>query len=66
METAVSLFRLSALGLQRENSHGGGLTGGLPIRIIDRLKAHLGRSQAVRHRVLIPAFLGSIPSAPAK
>src|SRR5580765_8282660 len=25
----------------------------------------LGRSQAVRHRILIPAFEGSIPSAPA-
>ena len=25
----------------------------------------LGRRQAVRHRILIPAFEGSIPSAPA-
>lgn len=27
--------------------------------------AELGRSQVVRHRILIPAFVGSIPTSPA-
>src|SRR5258708_3502107 len=39
--------------------------GRAPALGVSQCGAGLGRSQAVRHRILIPAFEGSIPSAPA-
>src|SRR5439155_662720 len=51
------------------NSRHNGLTG--PIVVLDKVRpgsdpiTRLGRSQVVRHRILIPAFPGSNPGAPA-
>ena len=36
------------------------------LKLSDIKPVLMGRRQAVRHRILIPAFPGSIPGAPAK
>ena len=41
------------------------LKGRGPLYMVPALTTALGRRQVVRHWILIPAFEGSIPSAPA-